>query len=472
MAFPPSVAHLVPRPTLFYKVLAFTFTFISFAMVHATRKSIASATPLLKDPDFGYTTAFFGIMNIVFMLTYAIGMVFTGILGDIYNPLVVLLCAAILIASVQCTFAVLVVFFTAPGLHYLYYVMNACNGISQSIVWPVLVKVMSSYFGAAHSGIIFSLWTSSTAVGNIIGASLASLMIFFLGDNKGMVIVMTLITPALMLVIMSILTFVCLPETLDKALCSRVAAADKSNTGFVEKDVTVKGYDEEEQGDSRQPNQQRINIWRVWLIPGVFIYALAYACIEGSQYAIFFWLPLYLNEHTHLPPEQANFIDTIYNVGVVVGSLACGWLSDMTAVIADSGRAPYLFLFQVLSLIPVSLLHVEEPSIAYLYVTLSLAGFFIGGVANVVSSAVCTDLGRRDALKGNRDAVSQIAGIIEGIGACGAAIQQGLVLWIATYSWGGVFILLPVAIGISCVLMASLAYRETKAYIIGRLGRQ
>ncbi|KAF4656751.1 hypothetical protein FOL47_008755 [Perkinsus chesapeaki] len=129
---------------------------------------------------------------------------------------------------------------------------------------------------------------------------------------------------------------------------------------------------------------------------------------------MFFWLPLYLHEHAHLSPEQANLLDTVYNVGVVVGSLACGWLSDMMAVIPDSGRAPSLFLFQALALIPVSLLHVDEPSIAYLYAMLTLAGFFIGGAANVVSSAVCTDLGRRDALKGNRDAVSQIAGIIDG----------------------------------------------------------
>lgn len=468
MIFPITIAHLIPKPRLSYQVLAFALTFLVYVMVHATRKAISSAASLLKDPQFDYPTVFFGVMDVVFMISYALGMLMTGVLGDMYNPILVSLVAVSLAAIDQCIFGLLVVHFTAPGMYYFYYVLNACNGVFQSAVWPVLVKIMGNYFGDMHSGIIFGVWATNAAVGNIVGANLASLMIVIFGETGRAVISATFITPAVILVAVGLLTFMTLPVSLDKALYRVIGqSSNESSPSGIEAEPARSG-ELQPSASAEHQAQERIKFWRAWLIPGVITFALTYACVKGVNYAMFFWLPLYLHEHAHLSPEQANLLDTIYNIGVVVGSLACGWLSDVMAVVPGSGRAPSLFLFQLLALIPVSLLHVDEPTTVYLYVMLSLAGFFIGGAANIVSSAVCTDLGRQDALKGNREATSQVAGIIDGVGACGAAVQQGLVSWIATYSWDGVFILLPIALGLSCILIARLTFRESKAYFLGR----
>ncbi|KAF4686591.1 hypothetical protein FOZ62_001585 [Perkinsus olseni] len=449
-----TIARSISNPRLFYQVLAFLWTFLVYVMVEATRKSIS---------------IFFGVMDVVFMLSYAIGMVVTGVLGDIYNPVLVMLAAVSLAAIDQCTFGILVVFFTTPGVYYLYYVLYACNGVFQSAIWPVLIKIMSNYFGNMHSGVIFGVWATNIAVGNIVGGNLASLMIVVFGQTGRTVISATLMVPAVILVIVGLLTVLTLPRSLNEALCRATDQMRNSEPPSGDAELEC-GCTEEVQPPvaGEQANRQPIKFWRAWLIPGVLLSALTYACVKGVNDAMFFWTPLYLNEHAHLTPKHADFCDTIYSLGVVVGSLACGWLSDMMAVVPGSGRAPSLFLFQLLALIPVSLLRIDDPTVAYLYVMLFLAGFFIGGAAIVLVSAVCADLGRQDALKGNREAMSQVAGIIDGVGAGGAAIQQGLVSWIATYSWNGVFILLSVALGLSCILIARLAFRESKAYFLGR----
>ncbi|EER13609.1 Glycerol-3-phosphate transporter, putative [Perkinsus marinus ATCC 50983] len=456
------LTRIVPKPVLFYQGLAFTLTFLIYVMVHAMRKSISSAAPLLKAEEFGYPTAFFGAMDVVFMISYAIAMLFTGILGDIYNPMLVVLLFVVLAAAVQCLCGILMVLYTSKGFHYLYYVLNGLNGAAQSAIWPVLVKIMGDYFDQLHSGLIFGFWATNSAVGNIVGSSLASLMIVIFGGTGEVVIASTFISPCLIVVIVTLISLFMLPSSIESVLSS-TGSTTRATITSSDSDESHVNADLPAMRDEEHP----IKFWRAWLIPGVLIFALTYACVKGVNYAMFFWLPLYLNEHADIPPEKANLFDMLYNIGTVFGCIICGWVSDYMARVQGSGRSPSLFFFIFLALIPVSLLHVDDPTVVYLSVMLLLAGFLIGGASNLVGSVVCTDIGRQDALKGNRKAVSQVTGIIDGTGACGAAVQQGLVSWIATYSWDGVFILLPVSLGLSCILLGTRAYKETKGFLKG-----
>lgn len=58
---------------------------------------------------------------------------------------------------------------------------------------------------------------------------------------------------------------------------------------------------------------------------------------------------------------------------------------------------------------------------------MSVVGFFIGGVANMISAAITADLGGQGPIQGNKDALSTVTGIIDGTGSVGAAIGQILV---------------------------------------------
>lgn len=57
-------------------------------------------------------------------------------------------------------------------------------------------------------------------------------------------------------------------------------------------------------------------------------------------------------------------------------------------------------------------------------VLLAITGLFIGGPSNIISSAISADLGRQDALRGSKEALATVTGIVDGTGSIGAAAGQ------------------------------------------------
>ena len=51
---------------------------------------------------------------------------------------------------------------------------------------------------------------------------------------------------------------------------------------------------------------------------------------------------------------------------------------------------------------------------------MGVVGFFIGGAANIISAAICADMGRIDELRGNAEALATVTGIVDGTGSVGA----------------------------------------------------
>ena len=73
---------------------------------------------------------------------------------------------------------------------------------------------------------------------------------------------------------------------------------------------------------------------------------------------------------------------------------------------------------------------------------MSIAGFFVGGAANMISATITADLGRQEAIQGNSEALSTVTGIVDGTGSVGAAIGQLLVPLVQQkFNWFFVFYL-------------------------------
>ncbi|EER01249.1 conserved hypothetical protein [Perkinsus marinus ATCC 50983] len=269
---------------------------------------------------YGYSTTFFGIMNTLFLVFYAIGMFFTGPLGDIYRPVRVYFLMAALCCVTQVIFGGMVDWATQSGWYYFYYVVWVVNAVFQSGCWPASVVIVGQYFLPKYYGTVFGIWSNNSNVGNILGAAMCTLMI------------------------------------------------------------------------------------------GIF-----------------------------------------------------GVISDYcTSKCGDSCRAPPMFGFLVLAIVPIAMLRADRPSTLYLTLTVFACGFLVGSVANVLSSVVCADLGRKLPKK----AVAQVSGIIDGVGAIGGALMQLVVTVIAQYSsWGYVFIVLPIALALSAIILAKLAYEETIHFV-------
>jgi sugar phosphate permease len=62
-------------------------------------------------------------------------------------------------------------------------------------------------------------------------------------------------------------------------------------------------------------------------------------------------------------------------------------------------------------------------------VLMGVVGFFIGGAANIISAAICADMGRLDELRGNSEALATVTGIVDGTGSVGAG-KKRVLIWL------------------------------------------
>ena len=445
------------RTVLLFQVVIFITTFALYAAVHAVRKTIGNVkTPL---EGIGYSGEFFGYMNSAFMLSYSIGMVFTGILGDKFRPTTVLMGACIGVAVVTVAFGLLVTNFTSAGYWPLYVFMWVLSGLFQSCIWPVEVKLVSGWFGKSHSGALFGIWSANSSVGNILGIGLSALCIAIWGEGP-VGLIWSFIMPTIVMMIVVVLVF--------------FMPLNQQEAGFVtESDIKV---DIETNTTTSiaatRANKPKVSIWVAWCLPGVIRYGLCYACIKSVNYTIFYCLTSLLRDLGYQASVAYN-ITILNDVGWIFGGLACGWGSDWMGY-----RAPFVGLFILLAVLPTALIYPFVDSTTVTAVLVTLNGFFAGGSGNVVASACCTDIGNSDALKKRKakstddssaddvsdDLIGQVSGIVDGIGAFGAAITQIVVSYLSKKYVAAVFYSLAGMLVVAFILICDLVYRETSAW--------
>jgi OPA family glycerol-3-phosphate transporter-like MFS transporter 3 len=437
------------RSLAVYQIAVFVITFLLYAAVHAVRKTLGVVTNSVI--ELGFTKVFISYMNAGFMLSYALGMMFTGTLGDRFRPTWVLLMACVCSALISAGFGLMAPDFTGQTMLYVYVAMWILNGLFQSCVWPTEVKLMSNWFSGNHSGAIYGIWSANGSVGNILGIQFAALA-FTIWDKDATGVRWSFVIPSLFLVIVAIANFF-LPDTKsDAGFAEDTESTDPASTDAVIVEPTPIASE----------NRRKISFWRAWLLPGVIRYGLCYACIKSINYGIFYWLTPLLENAGH-PSSTAYLITTLNDLGWIFGGLACGMGSDKMGT-----RAPFVGLFILISIIPTALIYPYVENVGALAVLSTLNGFFCGGAGNVVSSAVCADIGKNDSVKGSADVTGQVAGIVDGIGALGAAGTQLFIGYMPKDSWSLIFNVLTGMLVVAFLLIVDLVYRETRDWIRNR----
>jgi nitrate/nitrite transporter NarK len=170
-------------------------------------------------------------------------------------------------------------------------------------------------------------------------------------------------------------------------------------------------------------------------------------------------------------------MNILNDVGWIFGGLACGYGSDRMGF-----RAPFVGLFIFLAIIPTALIYPFVDNIWATAALVTMNGFFAGGSGNVVASACCADLGSAeniekfaaststcaDRKKVTENLIGQVSGIVDGIGAFGAALSVLLLNYLSKDYAQAVFYTLAGMLVIALALVSDLVYRETKAWIAAR----
>nr|XP_022301621.1 sugar phosphate exchanger 3-like isoform X2 [Crassostrea virginica] len=498
----------------------FLMTFLSYAFFHATRKTFSNVKSTISDewspsyhnntvnytkPDQIWNTRhlfnsrkdaepYLGILDAVFMISYAVGLYISGMIGDRLNMRLVL-------SFGMCSSAITVLVFGVvfEWIHfynkYVYVIVWILNGLLQSTGWPTVVAIMGNWFGRYSRGLVLGLWSACASVGNIIGAFLVSGVLDYGYDYAFLLTSSVLFAGG----VINFFGLVSTPNEIGLSLPDKDTVVHPKeysvvvNEGEPREAINISHvvpnseqlsdeeyssnhlFNDRETVDEDAPllsspkplpvspqtgdRPTAIGFCSALCLPGVALYALAYACLKLVNYSFFFWLPYYLHNKYGWKETVADDISIWYDVGGIIGGTLFGFVSDR---------------FQHRSVIVIPMLLLGIPAL-FTYnsdlsqtltmngILMAVVGFFIGGVANLVSAAISADLGKQGPVQGNSEALATVTGIVDGTGSVGAAIGQILVPVIQDgLGWKSVFYLFMLMTLLTALCILPLFIREVK----------
>ncbi|CAF1024376.1 unnamed protein product, partial [Didymodactylos carnosus] len=463
----------------------------AYAVLHAARKIFSNVKASIAEewsPNANYTqhplkpdnlwnqsrlfhspsdaTVFLGVLDAVFMFAYATGLFISGIIGDRFD-------LRIILSSGMCLTAVFIVMFgvVSEWLHLYsiawYVVFWILNGLAQSTAWPCVIAIMGNWFGTESRGLIFGVWSACASVGNIFGAALAAAFLRYGYEYPFLVVGILLFCCS----IINLFGLVTSPAQIGINVDdSAVSVEDVLNQSEVVTENEIDTNDETAAMIVKNVKDVKpITFFRAWLLPGVLMYSLCYACLKLVNYSFFFWLPYYLHNKFHWEESAADLLSTLYDVGGIFGGIIGGLISDKI------GFRSIVVVPQLLLAVPTLFIFSNLGNHkAVNGVLMTIAGVFIGGVANMISAAITTDLGnlfcflsvtlgRQEILRHSHEALSTVTGIVDGTGSYGAAIGQILIpVIMKKFNWQYVFYFFIIMTLVTCLCILPLFIRECR----------
>ncbi|KAL2102449.1 hypothetical protein ACEWY4_001617 [Coilia grayii] len=469
-----------------HHLVVFLLTFFSYVLLHSSRKTFSNVkvsissqwTPSASNTslppyspgetweenrlfaDTQEATLFLGVLDTIFLFSYAVGLYISGIIGDRLNLRYVLTVGLCGSAVVEFVFGTVTEWMGIYNV-YVYCVLWVCNGLLQSAVWPCVVAVMGNWFGKSGRGFIFGLWSACASVGNILGAFLASSVLKY-GYEFAFLLTSAVQFAGGVVVFFGLLTSpkeVGLSVDTDTGLHAVERDSDSQRPLMSDEEEDEDEVEEEEEEGLCETPPTAIGFFEAFCLPGVIPYSLAYACLKMVNYSFFFWLPFYLSSNFGWKEVEADRLSVWYDVGGIIGGTVQGLASDVLG-----RRAPIIALSLLLAMGALfGYSHSPDDKVVNAAL-LATTGFFIGGPSNMISSAISADLGRQEALQGQQEALATVTGIVDGTGSIGAAAGQYLVSVIeSNWNWISVFYFFVVMTGGSLVFIMPLLVRELRS---------
>ncbi|KAM9312762.1 sugar phosphate exchanger 3 [Gastrophryne carolinensis] len=485
-----SPRRVVPRQGFFtryshHHLVVFLLTFFSYSLLHASRKAFSNVkVSIVKqwtpsdlnisvhnvDPDGTWdgnhlfsdaqsATIFLGLLDTIFLFSYAVGLFISGIIGDRLNMRYVLTFG-------MCSSAITMFVFgtVTEWLHFynkvFYCFMWVINGLLQSTGWPCVVAIMGNWFGKSGRGFIFGLWSACASVGNILGAFLASSVLKY-GYEYAFLVTASVQFAGGLVIFFGLVTS-------PKELGLPDAAEEESNSADAEEEAHRPLIGDENEVDSESsysiqasdtPSPTKaISFAQACCLPGVLLYSLAYACLKLVNYSFFFWLPFYLSNNFQWKEAEADQLSIWYDIGGIIGGTIQGVISDVM-----QKRSPVLAISLVCAVGALFGYSRSPNNKAINAFLMAITGFFIGGPSNMISSAISADLGRQEMVRGSSEALATVTGIVDGTGSVGAAMGQVLVSLIQNkLDWMWVFYFFILMTSLTLLFIIPLIVRELR----------
>ncbi|XP_063293022.1 glucose-6-phosphate exchanger SLC37A2-like [Pelobates fuscus] len=474
----------VPRDAR-YRGFIFVLTFLIYTSYHLSRKPISivksqlhqncSALPNppanISENDTTWCDwapfeksnykELLGSLDTSFLVAYAIGMFFSGMIGE-RLPLRYYLSGGMVLCGIFSSLLGLGYYWNIHALWY-FILFQILSGLVQTTGWPTVVACMGNWFGKGKRGFIMGIWNSHTALGNILGSLIAGA---FVSTSWGL----SFIVPGIIIGAMGVICFFFLIEYPEDVGCTPPESSEESSTDDVGdiqvtststeaifKNEPLDNVDDPENHPIGE-HPQAISFLGALRIPGVVEFSLCLLFAKLVSYTFLYWLPLYIANVADFDPEKAGDMSTLFDAGGIVGGILAGAISDLTGASAMTCAiilvltAPMLFIYNEFG----------KTDVTVTIVMLLICGMLVNGPYSLISTAVSADLGTHKSLHGNAKALSTVTAIIDGSGSIGAALGPTLASVLSTRSWNSVFYMLIVSDLLACLVLSRLVYKEGK----------
>mmetsp|Transcript_55857 Transcript_55857/g.62458 ORF Transcript_55857/g.62458 Transcript_55857/m.62458 type:complete len:470 (+) Transcript_55857:230-1639(+) len=444
-----------------YQPWAFAITFGGYMMAHFSRKSYSTIKTKLQ-MEAGYSPLLLSSMDTAFMVTYAIGNVVNGKMGDTYNPTTIL--AIGIMASGACLLAINALIWGDVEHHSemlgnaLIIFFYCAFGFAQSTGGPVGTAVMGNWFcdkkSVENRGTIFGLWTCHQYVGDV-AAQLVSAAI--LARSDVMAYWWCLLLPSIANILWGFVTLQLVSDPAKMNIITPEVRIRQEKLATQRREAAEKGAGGTMIADE---GPQAIGFIEAFQIPMVANWAFAFGFFKMCNYAFFFWLPYFLeNQFTDV---EANVIASAYSFGMMPGGIIVGYVSDLLG----GRRATVIGVFMVTLMVFLGVFAVksEDLSATSFGIMLFCMGTLVGGPNNIITSAVAADLSSHPSVRGSSKSLGTVTGLINGTGALVSSVGLLVIGPLqAAFGWGSVWFFMLGATFTGTMLMSSKILSELRS---------
>ena len=279
----------------------FALTWLAYFGFYLTRYSFSAAKSSLDLPDMDEATM--GLIDSVYLVSYAVGQFIWGALADKVGPRRVLLSG--LLASIICAVAM-----GASTWLTAFLVINFLQGLAQSCGWAPLAKNLSCWYSRRERGRILGLWSTNYPAGSVVAFTIAGGAIAWFGHWSYAFYV----PAACLFAIFLMLYFFHADRPQDVGLPSIDA---------------YHGELEDGQADSPEQKPETTSWLELIRQPMIGLLALTYFLLKPTRYAILLWGPYYVTLKLQTGVLFSATIASTFAIAGIFGAIIAGTVSDM-----------------------------------------------------------------------------------------------------------------------------------------------
>lgn len=394
----------ISRKFRHYRMRSFTILWFVYAGYYLTRKNLSVCKTTLID-ERGLSAAELGWIEGAFLATYALGQFLNGVLGDRLGPRVMLATGMISSAAMSALFGF------APGFLLLVLIWGL-NGYAQASGWTSSVKSMAQWFATRERGVIMGFWCTCYQIGSLLAGVIATYSLGQWGLESAFA------APAIILVVIAAVYLLFHKDTPEKMGLPSAEEHYGDDRGRAAEQTERQQAAQRAQTGQAEPSVIR----EVLSHPMVWLMGASYFCLKFIRYALLGWLPFYMTRELGFNPIESGYLANLPEIAGFLGAISAGFVSDK---LMQSRRAPVCaIMFLGLALACALQTQLNAFGTVPMILGACLIFFMIYGPDSIMTGAAAMDFG-------SRKGAATAAGLINGFGSIGAAVQAPLLGYLA-----------------------------------------